>query len=205
MIFILLLSCVTSIAALNCSAGMNSGTSLATQTIPATFPQFLSIVGSFFNSSWYKNPGNLTVGPDNQVGSIRTFVLGTMVYNDTLLMYNLNTSFFQQVWQGPGNNGISINLGSFVLGSYVEHLSGQSTCKGSAVIVNFGSDFCAANLSTATPILNSLHGSAIQQIPILLNISNFTTCGTIASAIRSSSLLNGVISATFGLFWMLVY
>ena len=126
MILILLLSFTASIAALNCSAGMNSTSNQVTKTIPTTWPRFLSIVGSFFNSSWYSFPGNLTVGADNQIGSIRTFVnvMETGVFSETLLRYELNDSFFKQAWQGPGDNGASISFGNFSLGSYEEYLSG---------------------------------------------------------------------------------
>jgi hypothetical protein len=204
--FILLFSFVTSIAALNCSAGLNSSSNLATATLPATLAQFLSIVGSFFNSSWYESPGNLTIGSDNQIGSMRAFLdfTGTNVYNETLLVYNLNATFFQQSWMGPGNNGASINFSVFVLGSYVETLTGQSTCNGSAVIVNFGSQFCATNLNTATPILVSNHVYGIQQIQALLNISNFTGCTASASFIKSSNLFIGVLSAILGLHRMIL-
>jgi hypothetical protein len=83
---------------------------------------------------------------------------------------------------GPGNNGVSIDFGVFVLGSYVESLTGQSTCSGSAVIVNFGSQFCATNLSTAITILTGVHYYGIQQVQTLLNIGNFTTCDAAASS-----------------------
>lgn len=170
--------------ALNCSNGMSQSSNFATATLPATLAQFVSIVGSFFNDSWYAFPGNLTIGPDNQVGSIRTFLdaTGTKVYNETLLVYNLNTSYFEQEWKGPGDNGVSVNFGIFVLGSYVERLTGVSTCGGSAVIVNFGSDFCATNLSTAITVLTGVHAYGIQQVQTLLNLGNLTNCSAVGGS-----------------------
>ncbi len=163
---------------------MSQSSNLATQTLPTTLSKFVSIVGSFLNNSWYSTPGPFTIGPDNTVGSIRTFLsfTGTNSYNETLLSYYLNTSYFGQSWMGPGNNGVSIDFGVFVLGSYVESLTGQSTCSGSAVIVNFGSQFCATNLSTAINILTGVHYYGIQQVQTLLNIGNFTTCDAAASS-----------------------
>jgi len=175
---------VTIIVALNCSNGLSQSSNLATATLPATLAQFVSIVGSFFNDSWYASPGPLTIGPNNQVGSIRTFLdaTGTKVYNETLLVYNLNTSYFEQAWKGPGDYGASINFGIFVLGTYIERLTGMSTCGGSAVIVKFGSDFCATNLSTAITVLTGVHAYGIQQVQTLLNIGSFTTCSAAASS-----------------------
>jgi len=204
--FILLFSLLTSTAALNCSAGLNASSNLATQTLPATLAQVLTIVGSFFDSSWYENPGNLTVGPDNTVGSMRTF-LGYMnpnVYDETLQVYNLNTTFFEQSWMGPGSNGAYINFTIFVLGTYVETLTVQSTCNGSAVIVNFGSQACVTNPNTATPILLSNHVYGIQQIQLLLNIGNFTSCTSSASSIKSSNLFIGVLIVILGLYLMIM-
>jgi hypothetical protein len=204
--FILLFSFLTSTAALNCSAGLNASSNLATQTLPATLAQVLTIVGSFFNSSWYENPGNLTIGPDNTAGSMRTF-LGFMtpnVYNETLLVYILNATFFEQSWMGPGSYGTYVSFLGFVLGSYVETLTVQSTCSGSAVIVNFGSQFCATNLSTATPMLLGNHVYGIGQIQSLLNISNFTGCTTSASSIKAINLFIVVLSAILGLHLMIL-
>ncbi len=201
---IILFSLVTSLTAINCPNGLNQTSNLVTTTLPTTLPNFLSIVGSFFNDSWYTNPGNVTVGLDNQVGSIRTFwdFTGTMLYNETLLVYILEATFFEQIWTGPGNNGTSIDFGIFILGSYVEYLVGQSTCNGSAVIINFGSEACVTNLSTATTILTGNHVYGIQQIQSLLNVRNFTSCTTSAGSIRfirSSSLFIGLISTILGL------
>jgi hypothetical protein len=202
--FILLFSLVTSIAALNCSNGMNQSSNLAMATLPTTLRQFLSIVGSFFNDSWYTgSPSPGTVGIDNQIGSIRTFLdlTGTNVYNETLLLYDLNATFFEQSWQGPSDNGASINFTIFILGSYVEYLIGESTCDGSAVIMKFGSEACVTNVNTATSILLSNHVYGIQQVQTLLQIGNFTKCATNTSTsfIRSISLLTGLLSTIFGL------
>ncbi len=201
--FILLFSLVTSITALDCSNGMNQTSNLVTATLSTTLPKFLSIVGSFFNDSWYTVPANLTVGLDNQIGSIRTFwdLTGTTMYNETLLVYISEATFFEQIWTGPGDNETSIDFGIFILGSYVEYLTGQSTCNGSAVIMNFGSEACVTNLSTATSILTGNHVYGIQQVQKLLNIGNFTSCTTSASSIRfirSSCLLTGLISIILG-------
>ncbi len=184
--FILLFSLVTSITALDCSNGMNQTSNLVTATLSTTLPKFLSIVGSFFNDSWYTVPANLTVGLDNQIGSIRTFwdLTGTTMYNETLLVHILEATFFEQIWTGPGDNETSIDFGIFILGSYVEYLTGQSTCNGSAVIMNFGSKACVTNLGTATSILTGNHVYGIQQVQKLLNIGNFTSCTTSASSIR---------------------
>ncbi len=207
--FILLFSLAASITALNlnCSNDTNQTSNVAMQTLPTTLSQFLSIVGSFFNDSWYTGaPSPGTVGIDNQIGSIRTFLdLHGNVYNETLIVYILNTTYFQQSWQGPSTTGAAVNFGSFMLAYYVEYLIGQSTCGGSAVIMTFGSDACVTNPSTATPILLSNHVYGIQQVQTLLNIGNFTNCTTSTSSIRSirsSSLLIVLFSTILGLFQM---
>jgi hypothetical protein len=198
---ILLLSLVTSITGLNCSNGLNQTSNLATATLPITLSKFVSVVGSFFNDSWYIVPCNVTVGMDNQIGSMRVFwdQTGTKVYNETLLVYISEATFFQQIWTGPGSNGASIDSPLFILGFYVEYLSGQSTCNGSAVIMNFGSEACVTNVSTATSMLTNSHVQAIQKLQTLLNIGNLTSCTTSASSIRSNSLFTGLISIMFGL------
>ncbi len=174
-------SFITIIVNLNCPNGTSQSSNLATETLPATLTEFVSIVGSFFNDSWYTTPYNITIGQDNQVGSIRTFVgIGDgKIYNETLLVYNLNSSYFEQEWMGPGNDGASIDFGIFILGTYVERLTGVSTCNGSAVIVNFGSDFCGTNLDQAITVLTGVHAYGIQQIQTLLNVGNFTSCSAI--------------------------
>jgi hypothetical protein len=187
---------------------MNQVSNLATATLPTTLPKFLSIVGSFFNDSWYSFPGPETIGQDNQIGSIRTFTAPTSseVFNETLLVYDLNVTFFEQSWMGPGSNGAYINFSSFILGSYVEYLIGESTCNGSAVIMEFGSEACVTNPSTAISVLLGNHEYGIQQVQTLLNLGNFTNCTTNTStssnstgSIRSSSLLTGLLSIILGL------
>lgn len=182
---LILFTLIKSIVALNCSIGLNQTSNVATATLPTTLSKVLSVVGSFFNDTWYTTPGNLTVGLDNQIGSIRTFwdFTGTNRYNETLLAYNLNSTSFEQVWMGPGTSGTSIDFGIFILGTYVEYLIGQSTCDGDAVIVNFGSTACVTNPVNATPILLSNHVYGIQQIQQLLNVSNSTNCTSIATPI----------------------
>lgn len=92
------------------------------------------------------------------------------------MLYVLNSTYFEQKWKGPGDNGASIDFGVFVLGSYVERLTGTSICSGSAMIINFGSDFCGTNLPTAVNILTGVHAYGIQQIQTLLNVSTVNSC-----------------------------
>ncbi len=169
---------------------MYEASNIAMATLPTTLPQFLSIVGSFFNDSWYTGaPSPGTVGTDNQIGSVRTFLdLSGNVFNETLLVYNLNATLFEQSWHGPSSTGASVNFGSFILGSYVEYLIGYSTCNGSAVVMKFGSDACVTNATTAVPILLSNHYYGIQQVQSLLNIDSFTNCTTSASTSSIGSI-----------------
>ncbi|CAF1531118.1 unnamed protein product [Adineta ricciae] len=199
MIFIVLLGCVASIVATTCPSGMAIASNVATKTIPATLPQFLSIVGSFLNSSWYSTLGPISFGADNQVGTIRTtvdFTNNSRLYNETLMIYNLNSTYFEQIWKGPGNEGVFIPLGDFNLGSYVEYLNGQSTCGGSAVIVNFGSDSCVTNVTLAVPALTANHMWGIEQVQSLLKIGNFTKCSAVANSMKFNSLF---IYISFGI------
>ena len=169
---------------LNCSGGFIYSSTLTTTTIPTTLSRFVSIVGDFYNDTWYNYPVQSTIGPDNQIGSIRTITdpQGVLVFHETLITYVLNTSFFEQSWQGPGANISSVDFGDFILGSYIERISGEAVCNGNAVLVNFGIDFCATNLSTATAILDAGHVAGIQQVQTQLNIGNFTSCDAVISS-----------------------
>ncbi len=212
-ILLSLVTSITSITALNCSSGLYESSNVAMATLPTTLPLFLTIVGSFLNDSWYTgSPSPGTVGTDNQIGSIRTFLDPSgNVYNETLIVYILNTTYFQQSWQGPSTNGAAVNFTTFLLAYYVEYLIGESMCNGSAVIMKFGSDACVTNPSVATPILLSNHVYGIQQVQTLLNLGNSTNCttntntststssiGSIGS-IRSSGLLTGLLGTILGL------
>ncbi len=190
-ILFILVTSITSITALNCASGLYESSNVAMSTLPTTLPLFLTIVGSFFNESWYTGaPSPGTVGTDNQIGSIRTFLdlTGTNVYNETLIVYILNTTYFQQSWQGPSNTGAAVNFGNFILAYYVEYLIGESMCDGSAVVMKFGSDACVTNPSVAIPILLSNHVYGIQQVQTLLNLGNSTNCTTNTNTITSSGV-----------------
>ena len=163
---------------LACPSNLAYSSTLTTITIPTSLASFVSIVGDFYKSTWYSYPVISTIGPANQVGSIRTVTdnTGKLVFHDTLVAYQSNPYFFEMAYRGPGGDIKAVDYGNFVLGSYVERLTGTPTCKESAVLVTFGIDFCATNISTAKQVLIDGHIGGIQQVQTLLEIGNFTTC-----------------------------
>jgi hypothetical protein len=186
----LLLILISSTNGLNCSGNLTHGYTKTVQTIPATLSQFVSIVGSFYNSTWYSYPTSSTIGPNNQINSTRiiTDSTDTLVFYETLLVNILNNTYFEQSWTGPGDKIGTDNFGTFILGTYIETLSGQSSCRGSGVIINFGIEFCATNLSSALDGLAQGHVNGIQEVQTLLGIGNMTTCQSIGNLNKSNHL-----------------
>jgi len=139
-------------------------------TIPTTLSSFVSIVGDFFNSTWYSYPTKSSIGQKNQIGSIRT------ITDETLIKYQFNQWHFTQTWQGPGKQIKSVDFGNFVLGSYTEYILGQAICQGDAIRIDFGIDCCVTSMTTAKSALDEGHVIGIQQVQQLLYIEDFTTC-----------------------------
>jgi hypothetical protein len=159
---------------------MAYSSTVARITIPTDLASFVSIVGDFYKSTWYSYPVTSTIGPTNQVGSIRTVtdITGQLVFHDTLVAYQSNSYFFEMAYRGPGDDIRAVDYGNFILGSYVERLTGTPTCKTTAVIVTFSIDFCATNVSTARQVLIDGHVAGIRQVQTVLEIGNFTTCNS---------------------------
>ena len=157
---------------------MTSASTVTKVIIQTTLPLFVSIVGDFFNSTWYDYPVISTTGAKNRIGSTRLIhdTDDNLFYNETLVKYTSRKSFFKEAWTGPNEPVKSLNYGTFLLGSYLEYISGETVCDDFAVRVTFGIDFCTTNVDAAKKSFDDAHIDGIKHIKTLLKIQDFTTC-----------------------------
>jgi hypothetical protein len=191
---ILLFALVSSTHGLNCTGNFTYGYTTNIQTIPATLSQFISIVGNFYNTTWYQFIVNSTTGPNNQINSTRliTNSNGSLVTYETLIGYQTSNTYFEMSWTGPGDKLGTVDFGSFLLSTYIESLSGTSTCGGSAVYIDYETQFCASNFTTAANVLTQRHFTDIQNIKTFLGIGNATACRSSRNLNKSNSLFIGI-------------
>lgn len=160
-----------------CTEGFMSGHDEVIYTVPYTYDQVMSIIGSYKNLTWSGNPDDTVSlnGTDNMVGTARTYDLAGAHVIETILMYSKPPA------PGPYeevHNTALLTVPSVNLSAYIPYdgTTVTSICDGKASTFNFTADFCASNATVAGATLHSLHlGDAIT-VGKFLGGQNFTSC-----------------------------
>lgn len=73
-----------------CTDGFSAGTDTVIFTVPYTYNQVISIIGSYKNLTWSGNPDNTVTlnGTDNTVGTARTYDTAGAHVIETILEYS---------------------------------------------------------------------------------------------------------------------
>lgn len=175
-----------------CSAPYLPGHDEVLYTVPYTYAQVLSIIGSYRNLTWSGNPENTVTlnGTDNTVGTARTYDLAGAHVIETLLTYDSppggpyyeNHNVALLTIPRPADQGGNVNV-YFPL----DATTVVSTCDGRATSFNFTASFCADNVTAATAIIHLLHSTDAITVGKFLGGENFTSCEALGGASATSS------------------
>ena len=175
-----------------CAVGYFPGTDTVLYTVPYTYVQVLSIIGSFKNLTWSGNPDNTVTlnGTDDTVGTARTYDSGGAHVVETITVYNKPAA-------GPYEEvhtlaPIFIPMANVSIYGDYDGTTATPTCNGAATAFNFTINFCATNATLAAGILHMLHLTDAETVGVFLGNQNFTSC----AAINSTSTAKNTSSNT---------
>lgn len=170
-----------------CVDGYSSGSDTVLYTIPYTYPEVLSIIGSYKNLTWSGNPDDTVTlnGTNNKVGTARFYEASGARIVETLTVYDKPAD-------GPYKEVHTLapfSIPTYHVSIYADYESTIATpiCNGAATAFNYTIDFCATNVSTATAILHMLHVTDAQTVGVFLGNQNFTSCAAINSTSTSNT------------------
>lgn len=175
-----------------CIDGYSAGTDTVLYTVPYTYSQVLSIIGSYKNLTWSGNPDDTVTlnGTDNTVGTARTYDTAGAHVVETIIVYNKPEA-------GPYEEihtlaPLTIPMANISFYGDYDGTTATPTCNGSATAFNFTINFCATNATLAAGILHMLHLTDAETVGVYLGNQNFTSC----AAINSTSTSNTTLSNT---------
>ncbi len=191
-----------------CVNGYSAGTDTVLYSVPYTYAQVMSIVGSFKNLTWSGNPDNtvrallqafveeltpaqVTLnGTNNQIGTARTYSTAGAYVIETITVYDKPAA-------GPYNEvhtlaPLSISAANLSFYAAYDGTVVTPICGGYASQFNLTINFCATNATAAASILHMLHLTDATTVGVFLGNQNFTSC----AALNSSS--SGSTNATMG-------
>lgn len=187
-----------------CTAGYTGGTDTVLLTIPYTYDQTMSIIGSYKNLTWSGNPDNTVTlnGTDNTVGTARTYdIVGAHVI-ETLLVY--------QKPPAPGpyyevHNTALLTVPSANVSFYIiyDATTVTSVCGGRASMFNFTAQYCGTNGTTTGAVLHQVHSGDAMGVATLLGGMNFTSCAALGApnataTMPAPAMYTGGVGATRG-------
>lgn len=163
-----------------CAAGYYPGRDEVLYTVPYTYTQVLSIIGSYQNLTWSGNPPSTVAlsGPDNTVGTTRTYDIAGAHVIETITLYSKPA-------QGPYVEvhtlaPLSIPAANNV--SFYGDFDGTTVtpvCGGRASAFNFTIVFCANNATLAASVLHGIHLQDAVTVGVFLGGKNFSTCAAL--------------------------
>ena len=140
-----------------CVDGYMPGSDTVLYTIPYTYTQAMSIIGSFRNITWSGSPYNTVTlnATDNTVGTARTYDISGAHVVETIIAYSKPAT-------GPycevhTLNPITIAAANVSFYGDYDGTTATPVCNGLATAFNFTISFCATNVTTAGPLLHSIH------------------------------------------------
>jgi hypothetical protein len=175
-----------------CEAGFTAGTDEALVTIPYTYDQVMSIIGSYKNLTWSGNPDDTVTlnGTDNTVGTARTYDLAGAHVIETLLTYSKPAA------PGPYNevhNTALLSVPAYNVSLYIPYdgMVVSSVCDGLASTLNFTAHFCGTNATAVGMLLHELHTGDALTVGKFLGGMNFTSCAALAM-MNNGSMSSGM-------------
>jgi hypothetical protein len=164
-----------------CTGNFSAGTDEVLYTVPYTYDQVMSIIGSYKNLTWSGNPPNTVMlnGSDNTVGTARTYHLDGLTVIETILKYSKPPA------PGPYDevhNTALINAGP--LSFYIPYDGTTVTeyCNGKASQFNFTAHFCSNNITAAGGLLHKVHLGDAVTVGQFLGGKNFTNCAALGES-----------------------
>lgn len=180
-----------------CEGEYLPGTDEVLYTVPYTYDQVLSIIGSYKNLTWSGNPDDTVTlnGTDNTVGTARTYDLAGAHVIETILTYDSPPG-------GPYYENHNVALltvplpgGNFSAYLPLDATTVTSVCDGRATSFNFTANFCATNVTAAAGTLHLLHSTDAMTVGKFLGGQNFTSCEALGG--QPSGTSTGPPMATF--------
>jgi hypothetical protein len=181
-----------------CTPGFYPGTDTALVTIPYTYDQAISIIGSYQNLTWSGSPaGSVTLnGTDNTVGTARTYDIDGAHIIETILEYSKppspgpyvevhNTALFSVP---AANVSLYIQFDGTVV---------SSVCDGKASMFNFTANFCATNATVGAALLHQVHTGDGMTVGKFLGGQNFSSCEALGGGSPTPTISATAPPATF--------
>ncbi|KAL8775699.1 MAG: hypothetical protein Q9209_000195 [Squamulea sp. 1 TL-2023] len=177
-----------------CIADYSSAHDQVLYTVPYTYPQVLSIIGSFANITWNGDNATTLNGSDNTVGTARTYEYYGIRLIETIKTYEkpVNGPYFEDHTIAPAYNP-AINLSLY---ASTNALTTTPVCRGTAVALNFTVDFCATDVGAAGAIFHELHLADAKILQEFLGNETWSGCGSWYGYGAHGSAVNG--SESFG-------
>ena len=164
-----------------CTGNFSAGTDEVLYTVPYTYDQVMSIIGSYKNLTWSGNPANTVMlnGSDNTVGTARTYTLTGLKVIETILEYSKPPA------PGPYeevHNTALLNAGSFSFYIPYDGTTVKEYCNGKASQFNFTAQFCSNNITAAGGLLHMVHLGDAVTVGQFLGGKNFTNCAALGES-----------------------
>ncbi|KAL8662511.1 MAG: hypothetical protein Q9202_004656 [Teloschistes flavicans] len=173
-----------------CINGYTAGHDEYLYTVPYTYDQVLSIIGSFANITWNGINSTTLNGTDNTAGTARFYTSYGIPLVETIKTYQKPSSgpYFEDHTLAPAYNPTA----DLSIYAAVDTFSVTPICHGStASALNFTIDFCSTNVSAARDILHDSHVFDAVMLQEFLGNETFTGCssgnGTTTSTTTSTS------------------
>ena len=170
-----------------CVDGYMPGTDTMLYTIPYTYTQAMSVIGSFRNITWSGSPYDTVTlnGTDNTVGTARTYDISGAHVVETIITYSKPA-------MGPYNevhtlNPITIAAANVSFYGDYDGTTATPICNGSATAFNFTINFCATNATVAAQLLHSIHMTDAMTVGTFLGGRNFSSCAALNSSAGGTS------------------
>lgn len=160
-----------------CTGNLTAGTDEVLYTVPYTYAQVMSIIGSYKNLTWSGNPDNTVTlnGSDNTIGTARTYDLAGAHVIETILNYSKPAG-------GPYyevHNTALLSVGPIQLYIPYDATTVTTYCGGKASQFNFTAHFCSNNVTAAGATLHMLHLGDAVTVGKFLGGKNFTNCAAL--------------------------
>jgi hypothetical protein len=161
-----------------CTGNFSAGVDQVLYTVPYTYNEVMSIIGSYKNLTWSGNPPNTVVlnGTDNTVGTARTYHLDGLTVIETILKYSKPPA------PGPYDevhNTALLNAGPFSFYIPYDGTTVKEYCNGKASQFNFTAHFCSTNVTAASGLLHMVHLGDAETVGQFLGGKNFTSCAAL--------------------------
>lgn len=164
-----------------CMSGYYPGSDTVVLTIPYTYAQSMSIIGSFKNLTWSGNPDDTVTlnGTDNTVGTSRSYDNSGAHIVETLTTYSKPAAGpYLEIHKLGLTSIAAVNLSAY---ADFDGTTVVPTCNGRASIFNLTINFCANNISVAASVFHTVHLTDIQTVGVFLGGQNFSSCDRLSN------------------------